>query len=163
MNASAVGKMCAEVDRAYLAGLIDGDGCIMATIERHREKKFGFRVRVELKLTQKEDQLLNSLAKELRIGHVNCNRTGSSYATYDWIIRDTKHLVVILEEIMPYTRLKRKQATIALKILRSQIVTKQDLMKNARLADTLSKLNVRSKGRRKNFAAMIQTHISSND
>ena len=80
MHASAVGKMEAEVGRAYLAGLIDGDGAVSATIERHPEKKFGFRVRV---------------------------------------------------------------------------VTKNDLIKQARLADTLSRFNVRSKNRRKNFATMI--------
>ncbi len=163
MNASAVGKLCAEVDRAYLAGLIDGDGCIMATIERHREKKFGFRVRVELKLTQKEDKLLNTLAREFKIGRVCCNRGNTSYTTYDWIIRDTKDLIGILELILPFTRLKKQQVTIALKILRSHVVTKRDLLVNAKLADTLSKLNVRSKGRRRNFASMIQTHSSSND
>ena len=42
MRANAVGKECAEVDRAYLAGLIDGDGAIMAIIEPHSEKKFRF-------------------------------------------------------------------------------------------------------------------------
>ena len=63
MNASAVGKASIEVKRAYLAGLIDGDGCIMATIERHREMRFGFRVRVELKITQKEPELLHSLVE----------------------------------------------------------------------------------------------------
>jgi len=68
MNASAVGKIDVEVKRAYLAGFIDGDGCIMATIERHSEKKFRFRVRVELKITQKESKLLRRLAKEFRIG-----------------------------------------------------------------------------------------------
>jgi intein/homing endonuclease len=88
MEANAVGKVNVEAKRAYLAGLIDGDGCIMATIERHREKKFGFRVRVEFKLTQKEDQLVNSLAREYKIGRVSANKSGGIYVTHDWIIRD---------------------------------------------------------------------------
>jgi len=37
------------------------------------------------------------------------------------------------------------------------------LLKIARLADALSRLNVRSKNRRKNFVAMIQKNPSSND
>ncbi|MDO8482764.1 MAG: LAGLIDADG family homing endonuclease [bacterium] len=164
MKANTVGKMTVEVKRAYLAGLIDGDGCIMATIERHSEKKFGFRVRVEMKLTQKESYLLESLARESKIGCVSCNnKLSTEYATYDWIVRDKSDLVSILEYIKPYTRLKKKQIDIALTILRKVIVTKQDLITNARLADTLSKFNVRSKNRRKNFAAMIETHISPND
>jgi hypothetical protein len=36
-------------------------------------------------------------------------------------------------------------------------------IKMARLADALSKFNVRSKDRRKNHAAMIKAYISSND
>src|SRR3989344_852525 len=122
MKASAVGKVGVEVKRAYLAGLIDGDWCIMATIERHHEKKFGFRVRVEVKITQKESELLKSLAQEFKIGRVSR---------------------------------KNKQIVIALRILKRAVVTKQDLIKNAQLADALSKFNVRSKNRRKNFATMI--------
>ncbi len=164
MKANAVGKTDVEVKRAYLAGLIDGDGCIMATIERHSEKKFGFRVRVEMKLTQKESHLLDSLAREFKIGSVSCNnKFNAGYATYDWIVRDKNDLISILEYIKPYTRLKKKQIVIALAILRKTIVTRQDLIKSAQLADTLSKFNVRSKNRRKNFATMIETFISPND
>lgn len=163
MKASAVGKMSVEVKRAYLAGLIDGDGCIMATIERHSEKKFGFRVRVEVKITQKENRLLNCFAQELKMGRVNCNRTGSLHAAYDWIVRDKNDLETILKYIQPYTRLKQEQVDLALRILHSSIETRQDLINCAQMADALSKLNVRSRNRRKNFATMIQTRISPND
>jgi hypothetical protein len=50
---NSVGKKFAEVDRAYLAGMIDADGAIMASIESHAEKKYGYRVRMVFKLTQK--------------------------------------------------------------------------------------------------------------
>ena len=43
---NTVGKDATEVERAYLAGLIDADGAIMAVIERHKETKFRFRVRI---------------------------------------------------------------------------------------------------------------------
>ena len=164
MKANAVGKMGIEVKRAYLAGLIDGDGCIMATIERHREKKFGVRVRVEFKLTQKESNLLESLAHEFKIGHVSRNsRKDTIYATYDWIIRDKRDVAEILEFIRPYSRLKKKQISIALKILQKVILKPKDIIESARLADTLSSLNVRSKNRRKNFSTMIKIPISPND
>ena len=164
MTASAVGKMCAEVTRAYLAGLIDGDGAISATIERHSEKKFGFRVRVEIKLTQKDDKLLRSLAREFKAGRVSSNRKNDSdYTTHDWIIRDKNDCIRILEDIRPFTRLKKRQTAIAIKILQSTVITRKDLIKNALLADTLARFNVRSKNRRKNFVSMIQAHISSND
>ncbi|MEW5805701.1 MAG: LAGLIDADG family homing endonuclease [Patescibacteria group bacterium] len=158
MNANAVGKTCAEADRAYLAGLIDGDGCIMATIEKHSEKKFGFRVRVTVKITQKESRLVYFLAQQFRIGKIRYNRI-----THDWIIRDKSEVLKILTMIEPYAKAKLKQIVIAKKILKSSDATRFGLMKMARLADTLSKFNVRSKERRKNFAAMIKAQVSSND
>ena len=150
MNASAVGKKFAEVERAYLAGLIDGDGCIMATIEKHREKKFGYRVRIELKVTQKKSDLLGWLFRRYQRGRVSRNRS-----TFDWIVRDKIDARYLLEFIRPYTKSKRDQVDIALQILAMSDSTCAQLLKAARLADSLSRLNVRSKNRRINFASMI--------
>ena len=74
----SVGKGCSEVDRAYLAGLFDCDGAIMATIESHKEKKFGFRVRIILQVTQKKPKILQWIYGMLGVGSVRKNRT-----TYD--------------------------------------------------------------------------------
>ncbi|MFA6552226.1 MAG: LAGLIDADG family homing endonuclease [Candidatus Paceibacterota bacterium] len=158
MKANAVGKIFVEVDRAYLAGIIDGDGAIMATIERHREKKFGFRVRVEIKITQKEANVLNFLRKKFCVGRVVANRT-----TFDWIIRDQNDAKTMLNIISPYSLAKKRQIKMAILILNTHIGSKADLISVARLADTLSKFNVRSKGRRLNYASMIKTDISPND
>ena len=120
------------------------------------EKKFGFRVRVEVKITQKDSRLLKNLAREFNMGKVSCNRRDTDHATHDWIIRDKEDVMIILEYIRPYSRLKQGQICTALKILEKVIVTKKDLLRNARLADSLSQLNVRSKNRRKNFATMVK-------
>ena len=158
MKASAVGKRCSVADRAYCAGLVDGDGAIMALIEPHREKKFRFRVRIELKITQKHRRDLAFLCKLLACGSVRTNRT-----TCDWITRDQKEVLRVLSLIAPYSKMKQKQIHIATKILQTPIQEFADLKRVARLADALSKFNVRSKNRRKNYATMIQEHLSSND
>ena len=158
MKASAVGKRCSVAERAYCAGLIDGDGAIMALIEPHSEKKFRFRVRIELKVTQKHARDLTFLAGLLGCGSVRQNRT-----TSDWITRDQKEVARILELVRPYSKMKLRQIRHALEIVRTPIREENDLLRVARLADTLSKFNVRSKNRRKNYAAMIQEHFSSND
>lgn len=146
-----MGKMYIEVDRAYLAGLIDGDGAIMATIERHSEKKFGWRVRIEIKITQKEAVILRFLCRKYQVGNVRVNRT-----TYDWIIRNQDDARMILGLISPYSLAKKRQIQFAMKILNASVKSKADLVSVARLADALSKHNVRSKDRRKNYAAMIK-------
>jgi len=65
-----VGRTFSEANLAYLAGLIDGDGAIMAWIESHKEKRFKFRVRVVVKITQKDPKFLQDLQREICLGRV---------------------------------------------------------------------------------------------
>ena len=163
MKASAVGKRCTEVERAYIAGFLDADGAIMAVIEPHLGKRYGFRVRVSLKVTQHDRKILDWIRHKIGVGIVRANRFGTHRQTFDLHIRDQARVGETLDLLMPYMRVKRKQAQIALRILFSSRTTKKEILKVARLADTLSKFNVRSKNRRKNFAAKVQVHLSSND
>ncbi|KKW16941.1 MAG: LAGLIDADG homing endonuclease [Parcubacteria group bacterium GW2011_GWA1_50_14] len=153
-----MGRMLSEVNKAYLAGLFDGDGAIMAFIQRHAEKKFGFRIRVIVKITQRNPEILEWVRKSTSFGSVVQNRT-----TYDWIVRDQKAIIALLKLLIKYFRVKKKQARIAIRILGSQINTRKDLLKIAELADALSVFNVRSQLRRRNFAAKIKESIPRND
>jgi len=71
-----VGKTIPEVQKAYLAGFIDGDGAIMALLERHPTKRFGFRVRVWVKATQLRQQDVAWLSEALGVGQVRLARFG---------------------------------------------------------------------------------------
>jgi hypothetical protein len=158
MRANSVGKSCSEVDLAYVAGFVDGDGAIMACIEPHREKKFGFRVRIVLKVTQKHKKDLVFLEKMFKCGHVRQSR-----ATFDWVLRDQQSLKLVLESLLPYSRSKQRQIKLALRILHTKIICMDDLLQVAKSADALSRFNVRSNNRRKNHVTMIQEYVSSND
>lgn len=153
-----MGKILSEVERAYIAGLIDADGAIMALIERHSEKKFKFRVRIEMRLTQKEPYILKWIRSKLLIGKVRTNRT-----TFDWLTREQNEIRNLLELLLPFMKIKNKQARLALKIIDASIRSKKDLLRVARLADALAVNNPRSRGRRKNFATMVEGSISPND
>ncbi len=150
MKVNTVGKSISKVKRAYLAGLIDGDGAVMAYIERHDEKRFGFRVRMEIKVTQMHEKDVQWIKSLTGIGYVRKNGR-----TYEWIVRDQRVIQWLIAMIAPFVRIKRQQINCAKKILKYPVNTKNDLMIVARLADTLSSYNVRSKYRRKNFATMI--------
>jgi hypothetical protein len=91
-----VGKILSEADRAYLAGLIDCDGAIMALIEPHREKKYKFRVRIVIKFSQKKKEILEWL-KHRCGGRIRKNRT-----TFDWILRDQKTIYYFLNRLLPF-------------------------------------------------------------
>jgi len=158
MKVNPVGNRFSEVNKAYLAGFIDADGAIMAIIEPHREKRFRFRVKIILKITQKDRKLLDWFHLYFKVGRIVRNRTA-----HDWIIRDQKDIKYTLKVIYPYLKSKNIQAHKALIILNTRISKLADLVKVANLADSLSRFNVRSKNRRKNYASMIQESLSSND
>lgn len=149
-----MGKEFSEASKAYLAGFLDGDGAIMACIERHQEKKYGFRIRIVVKITQKDRKILDWFFDQYQMGRVTCNRT-----TNDWLIKDQNRVLELLENIYPYLQVKKNQANYAMQILKKSIDSKEDLLKVAELADALSCLNVRSEGRRKNYTIMIQENL----
>jgi hypothetical protein len=154
----SVGKKYAEANRAYLAGLFDADGAIMACIEHHPEKKFRFRVRMFVKISQKNRKILDELCLELGWGSVRLNRR-----VHEYDIRNQNHIAEFIQLIQPYSRVKDKQLKLAIEILEKKIISKIDLLQVAQLADTLSGYNVRSPGRRKNYTSKIQEYFSSND
>ena len=122
----------------------------MASIEKHKEKKFGFRVRVLLKITQKKLEMVDWIPKLLKIGNIRRNRT-----TYEWYVYDQNDLKELFKGLIPFLRVKKEQAVRALLILETKIKTKEDLIAVAKAADVLASLNVRSKNRRKNFYTIV--------
>ena len=158
MQVNPVGKYISEVDQAYAAGFLDADGAIMALIERHQEKRYGFRVRICLKVTQKDPTILEWFLETFAVGSIRKNRT-----TYDWIVRDQQHVGIFLQTVLPYIHVKKLQAQKALQILQTIVKNSSGFRQLATLADSLAQLNVRSKGRRKNTAQMVQEVCSRND
>ena len=159
IKGNPVRKIFSEVNKAYISGLLDGDGAIMACIEKHAEKKFGFRIRICIKISQNNLKILNWCKIKTGIGNVRFVKNNE----YEWITRNQEDAKFLLELFIPYLKIKNKQAKLAQKILNTETKTIKNLLKNAKLADALSKLNVRSQGRRKNFMTMIQDSISPND
>jgi len=157
---NTVGKETFEVDRAYLAGFLDGDGAIMASIEKHQEKRFGFRVRIIIKISQRDSNNLVWFCDRFKMGRI-CDNGRS----FDWIIKNQNDCALLLNKITLYLKAKHRQAKIAQKILEtnSNVDSREKFLEIARLADSLSALNVRSQSRRLNYATMVEEAFSRND
>ncbi len=155
---SSVGKGYSAVNRAYLAGFFDADGAIMACIEKHAEKKFRFRVRLFIKITQKTPLVLEKFKQELGFGRIRLNRH-----VYDYDLQDQQLIYQFIDLITPYVFVKRPQLRLAKQILDTKIENLETLIQVAQLADTLSGYNVRSSTRRRNYTSKIQEYFSSND
>jgi hypothetical protein len=155
-----VGRVFSEAYCSYLAGFFDADGAIMACIEKHHEKKFGFRVRLIIKIAQKNRCFLETIQAELKCGYVRLNRN-----VYEYDIKNQEDVLSFIDLVFPYVRLKKVQLQLAREIAckLKGMTTFQHLLEIAQLADTLSSFNVRSKNRRKNYVAKIQENIPRND
>ncbi|OGD56505.1 hypothetical protein A2V71_02370 [Candidatus Berkelbacteria bacterium RBG_13_40_8] len=127
---------------AYLAGFLDGDGCITAIVERSKTNRSGVRVRIRVSFTQHRyrRKVLDKLKAEIGEGQV-AEYNHNSMAEY--VIRDQKIILEILEKIKPYLIAKAKHLELALKLMRLENwnSNKTNLQKAMKLAQDIKGLN----------------------
>ncbi len=154
------GRQVHAYTRAYLAGLIDGDGSIMLQLKPRTNSKFGIRVKTTLVIYQDSKMIkeMEWLQQELGAGYI--------YERNDHIIeirieghQRVKETLAILK---PYIRFKKKQVTLilkAIKILQHGINFKKDLLLVADLADQIASCNYKS-STRKYTKEYVMQHVS---
>jgi len=131
--------------KAYLAGLIDGDGSIMLQLKPRKGSKFGVRVKTLLVIYQdsKMKVEMDHLQSELGAGY--------TYERNDHImeIRIEGHQQVerVLGLLKPFIRFKYKQVELilsAIKSMRGGVNTKEEILHIASIADQISACNYKS-------------------
>ena len=104
---------------SYVAGFLDGDGSIVATVEHRPERRrFPYRVRLKINFTQhiRHRDLLVKLQKFL--GGLGSIRNVASHNLCELVIQDRKQVRRVLERLSPCIILKERQAKIMLAIIR---------------------------------------------
>lgn len=104
---------------AYLAGIMDGEGEFAVHLyqrndNRKRIRNYGLRVSV--RISQARKSLLTGIANDIGSDLVHLGKTGLGGAYH--VLR-FKHAVLIelIPQLMPYLRLKQRQAAIVLEFL----------------------------------------------
>ncbi|MDO5535856.1 MAG: hypothetical protein Q4F65_14560 [Propionibacteriaceae bacterium] len=99
------------MDIAYVAGLIDGEGCIHLGT-----RKGTYRARVTVGMTEVALPLLRELQEEWQ-GSIYCSRqpTEKWAGAWVWSVQGAPARV-LLESLTPHLRLKKEQATLALEV-----------------------------------------------
>lgn len=121
-----------DIEKAYIAGFLDGDGSIMLQIKKRSDTKRGYRFMATICLYQdtRHDKPLYWMQKALSAGYVTKRNDGIS----ELRINGFKTVNQILIHLKPYIRFKKPQAFAmikACKILETEIklLSKKDLLK----------------------------------
>jgi hypothetical protein len=112
---------------AYIAGIMDADGCFMITRHKRKTQRKNYPHKVDnwswtympsVKICMVEPQAINLLYEEMKLGTVTLNGARlfrpKSQPIYQWGIRNRTQLVPFLEAVIPYLRVKKERAQFLL-------------------------------------------------
>jgi len=96
-----------KVEAAYIAGFVDGEGCIRI---QNKNKTSHYLV---LSINQKDRRVLEWLAP--KIGAVSIGCYSNEYGPVYTVAISGKKVVTLLEQIIDYMIVKKRQARVALR------------------------------------------------
>jgi len=106
-----------ETEKAYLAGIFDGEGCVGYYKRIGSRRKYSY-VSMVL-ISQSDFRLMLWLESKLGFGNIT-SRAGKKHFEYHWQTNKKQNVVDFLEAIEPYLVLKGEQARVLLKHLATE-------------------------------------------
>ena len=105
-----------ETDWAYIAGIIDSDGYVGLTRSKeNRRTKNTYNYRPTITVTQAEPQAI-MLLQSIGFGAfgINRQRNAKHRILFRWGVYSYTDVKLLIENVLPYLRIKRKQARLLL-------------------------------------------------
>lgn len=112
---------------AYIAGIMDADGCFMITRHKRKTQRKDYPHQVDnwswtylacVKVCMVESEAIDLLHKEMNLGTVTLDGARlsrpNSRPIYQWGIRNRKQIVPFLENVIPFLRVKKARAEFLL-------------------------------------------------
>ena len=149
-----------EEIKAYVAGFLDGDGCLMAQLVKRKGYKFGFQIRLSVVFYQHVQNIkhLEWLKSVLKKGYIR--KRNDQMAEYT--IVGIKDVIRVISMILPHLRLKRQQAKNLLKFGKLPLKpTENQFIKYCKLVDETAKYNFSKK--RKIFTQQVREYLANNN
>ena len=118
-----IGKEIPETIKAYLAGIVDGEGCIYMEFRRHKNKNGEITTRssrINCVVTNSNPKIMAFLS-EYYNGYVRITKQQAMFHWKDrlnWTVAG-KQAKRFLTDILPYLLLKKEQAEIGLAVLKT--------------------------------------------
>lgn len=146
--------MLSEIDRAYIAGFLDGDGCVMFQLVRRKDYVYGFQVRASIVFYQKTKHRdhLEWIKQQLKHGYLRDRKDGMS----EYTIVGIKAVRETLRKLAPFLRLKRPHVILGERIFEKlpKRFNPERLMAIGKLVDQFKELNYSK--RRRNTAETLR-------
>ena len=140
-------------DWAYIAGFFDGDGSLMVQFKNRRNTITGFRPMITLCFYQdkRHAKPLKWFRKIFGIGYLSERNDN----IIELRINGYNSCEIILKELRPFIKFKKKQLNLSLKIIsklkKISRITQKDILETAKLADKISKENYLSARRKYSY------------
>jgi len=134
-----------NIQKSYIAGFLDGDGSIYVKLTRNDTYRFGYQVAPYIVFYQRKDykDYFETLRKMLGIGYIRIRKDG----IVEYIIGDLDSLKKFINQISPYSRLKKRQLRLMSEILEKKrtVKTAKDFIRLSKLIDQFKNLNYSKK------------------
>ncbi len=100
---------------SYIAGFLDGDRCVMLQLVYRDDYVLGYQIRASIVFYQKQQKrnFLEWLKGKLQYGYIRERNDGMC----EYTIVGREPVSSLLKFLLPYLRLKKKQAELALAVL----------------------------------------------
>jgi len=144
---------------SYIAGFLDGDGCIMLQLVYRHDYLLGYQIRSSIVFYQKTRyrKYLEWLKSKLKFGYLRNRKDNIT----EYTIVGHEEVEAILTLLKPYLRLKKEQARLALEIINKlkgiKRLSPKILLKMSRKVDRFASLNCSKK--RTNTAAKVKKFL----
>nr|YP_009519391.1 hypothetical protein [Pseudocodium devriesii]AYC65394.1 hypothetical protein [Pseudocodium devriesii] len=146
-------------EMAYIAGFLDGDGCLLAQLVRRKDYRYGYQVRISIYFYQKTKRhwFLLWLKKKLQYGTLRKRKDGMS----EYCIVGTQPVQKILTLLYRKLRIKHKLCKLILAIIEDlkDVQTSEDFIKISTQVDKVAYFNDSKK--RKITASVVKNFLNS--
>jgi len=143
---------------AYVGGFLDGDGSIVATLEKRPERRrFPYRVRLKINFTQNIQYKFFIERLQEYLGGVGKVRVVQAHNLAELVVQDRGEVKKTLERLLPYLVLKRRQAELLLEAIgiydKSTVNVRSSLKENefddiVKIVSQVRELNSHTGGKR---------------
>lgn len=130
-------KSLSEIQLAYIAGFLDGDGCVNAQLVQRKDYRLKFQIRVSITFYQRTEKYWFLLQLQKQVGCGTCRKRNDGISEYTIVGKQS--VEPLLQQLHPYLRLKTAQATLVLQICR-QLAKKQEIDQFLQLCEQVDKL-----------------------